>query len=134
MDRDVYVQIIEKLQNAESILGGVGDLSELTTTDKDNLVEAINEVNGLVSGLSESVGTLSGLTTTDKDNLVEAINEVNGLVSGLSEKFPFTGVQSLGTWSNNNAASLALTSSNGTQFIIDFASDGTISGRKVSPE
>ena len=51
----------------------VGDLDDLNTTDKTNLVAAINEV---LSTLTNVVGDLDDLTTTDKSNLVNAINEV----------------------------------------------------------
>ena len=47
----------------------IGDLSDLTTADDGTLVEAINELDG-------DVGDLADLDTTDKDNLVDAINEV----------------------------------------------------------
>lgn len=50
-----------------------GDLDNLTTTNKTNLVNAINEVNG-------NVGTLSNLETTEKSNLVNAINEIANVV------------------------------------------------------
>ena len=46
----------------------IGDLASLNTTDKSNLVAAINEVLGLC-------GNLASLNTTDKSNLVAAINE-----------------------------------------------------------
>lgn len=51
----------------------IGDLTQLTTTDKLSIVNAINEVNSE----SSSVGDLQNLTTTDKTNIVSAINEVN---------------------------------------------------------
>lgn len=50
-----------------------GDLDNLTTSNKTNLVNAINEVNG-------NVGTLSNLETTEKSNLVSAINEIANVV------------------------------------------------------
>ena len=51
----------------------IGDLTDLDTTDKDNLVDAINEVLATITNIS---GDLTDLNTTDKDNLVDAINEV----------------------------------------------------------
>ena len=51
-----------------------GDLDDLTTTAKTNLVAAINEVNGVA-------GDLGDLETTDKTDLVSAINEVNAAVA-----------------------------------------------------
>lgn len=69
----------------------IGDLTDLDTTDKSDLVSAINEVNsneeslsGTVSGHTVSIGDLQGdvgnlvdLDTIDKSDLVGAINEVN---------------------------------------------------------
>ena len=66
----------------------VGDLADLTTTDKSSAVAAINEVNG-------AVGTLSSLTTTDKSSAVAAINEVK---SALGRKVDYL--------SNNNYTEL----------------------------
>lgn len=54
---------------AIEVLGKIGDLADLNTTDKSNLVAAINEV-------ISNAGDLTDLTTTDKSNLVAAINEV----------------------------------------------------------
>ena len=50
----------------------IGNLPTLTTTRKDSLVNAVNELDG-------EVGNLSNLTTTKKDNLVNAINEVKAI-------------------------------------------------------
>ena len=54
-----------------------GDLSNLNTSNKSNLVSAIDEVNS-------KTGTLSNLTTTSKSNLVSAINEVDDDIGNLS--------------------------------------------------
>ena len=60
--------------------GVEGILSSLTTTAKNNLVAAINEVltdvNNETLRAETAEGTLSSLTTTAKNNLVAAINEV----------------------------------------------------------
>ena len=52
-----------------------GHLEDLTTTDKSNLVAAINEVNTTGGGALALIGDLADLDTTDKSNLVAAINE-----------------------------------------------------------
>lgn len=81
----------------EAIHNAVGVLSELNTTDKSSIVNAINEVlstlntdviniNQLLDGISSEIGTLSNLTTTDKTNLVNAINEVKTGVTNNSTK------------------------------------------------
>jgi hypothetical protein len=54
--------------------GEMGTLASLTTTAKNNVVAAINEVDG-------EMGTLASLTTTAKNNVVAAINEVNAKVA-----------------------------------------------------
>ena len=50
-----------------------GHIETLNTTDKSNLVAAVNEV---LASLISTAGDLNNLTTTDKSNLVAAINEV----------------------------------------------------------
>ena len=58
----------------------VGHLQDLNTTDKSNLVAAINElVQALIdeaTRIDAMTGDLADLNTTDKSNLVAAINEV----------------------------------------------------------
>lgn len=55
----------------------IGTLSNLSTTEKTNLVGAVNEVNG-------NIGTLSSLTTTAKTSTVAAINEIDGIIGNES--------------------------------------------------
>ena len=55
-----------------------GDLTNLNTTDKTNLVNAINEV---LSTFSTIIGDLADLTTADKTSVVNAINEVNAAIT-----------------------------------------------------
>ena len=50
----------------------IGNLPTLTTTRKDSLVDAVNE-------LDKDVGDITTLTTTKKDNLVNAMNEIKAL-------------------------------------------------------
>jgi len=63
-----------------SITAQLGNLSNLSTTDKTSLVNAINEVltalTNAVNHIEGKVGDLANLTTTDKTSLVNAINEV----------------------------------------------------------
>lgn len=70
----------------------VGSLNSLTTTDKDSVVDAINEVVIDVSAASAKVGTLASLTTTAKSNVVVAINEVVTSIAGFASK---TGAETL---------------------------------------
>lgn len=59
-----------------AIKADIGTLTDLNTTDKSNLVAAINEVNRTGGGALAKIGDLNDLTTTNKDNLVSAINEL----------------------------------------------------------
>jgi hypothetical protein len=79
----------------------IGDLDDLTTTDKDSIVEAINELVANIGGLSDlnttdkdsivdainelvvNIGNLSDLNTTNKDSIVDAINEIVSSMSGV---------------------------------------------------
>ena len=67
--------IAEKI--IDKVIENVGNLEDLETTNKDNLVSAINEVNSNSNDNVTNIGNLEDLETTNKDNLVSAINEVN---------------------------------------------------------
>lgn len=61
-----------------------GDLANLQTMDKDNLVSAINYTyeatlfnSRNIDTINQTIGSKSNLQTTDKTNLVNAINEIN---------------------------------------------------------
>lgn len=58
----------------------IGDLDDLTTTDKTSVVNAINELNTII-------GDLADLNTTDKTSVVNAINEVLTDVSNIKISF-----------------------------------------------
>ena len=111
--------------------GKIGDLTQLTTTFKDSIVGAVNELDAdignevtareqadtaLGTRIDTEVGTLSALTTTAKDNVVAAINEVNGKVGtggggggtvSNCEQFTFVvdSNEKLTAWANNDKAS-----------------------------
>lgn len=61
----------------------VGDLTELETTDKTNLVAAINEVVGYFDDQAEAQGDLTELETTAKNSIVAAINELVARIEAL---------------------------------------------------
>jgi hypothetical protein len=63
----------------------IGTLASLTTTEKTNLVGAVNELDG-------EIGDLSTLTTSEKGTLVGAINEIQ------------TGTAGMKTYHNNNVS------------------------------
>jgi hypothetical protein len=62
------------LDDVTTLAAQVGSLGSLTTTAKNSIVAAINEVDG-------EMGTLASLTTTAKNNVVAAINEVDAKVA-----------------------------------------------------
>ena len=61
----------------DALKNEIGALSDLTTTDKSSIVNAINEVKDNTDTIATNVGTLSDLETTDQSSIVNAINEVN---------------------------------------------------------
>ena len=60
----------------------IGVLANLVTTDKTNLVDAVNEVSSHAGSNTSKIGDLSILSTGDKSTLVNAINEVNANAAG----------------------------------------------------
>ena len=65
------------LNKANANENKIGDLNSLTTTEKGNLVGAVNEVNNKANANEKNIGDLTKLNTTNKGNLVGAVNEVN---------------------------------------------------------
>ena len=70
-----------------AFLGSIGNVTQLSTNEKENLVKAINELVKTCKSISNSVkllgegtdakiGALPSLITSEKNNLVGAINEV----------------------------------------------------------
>ena len=84
--------------NASNAMTSVGNIANLNTTTKADVVSAINEVVGNVTDNSAdivvnsnnittnttSIGTLANLSTITKTDLVSATNEVNSKVGNLS--------------------------------------------------
>ena len=70
------------------VVSTIGDLTDLTTTDKSSVVNAINEVINNMSlmalDLNNKIGDLTTLTTTDKSSLVNAVNEVAARAGSVS--------------------------------------------------
>ena len=80
----------EYIYNVVSI---IGNLSDLTTTDKDSIVDALNELKnaidtntGDITDISTDVGDLDDLETSDKASIVAAINELVSSLSTLDNK------------------------------------------------
>lgn len=65
------------------VSGLIGDLTELETTDKDSIVEAINELVSTISTITGNIGSLSDLDTYTKTSIVAAINEIVGYLGDL---------------------------------------------------
>ena len=86
----------------------VGTLTNLNTTEKGNLVGAVNEVKGAADSAftqantnKANIGTLTNLTTTEKGNLVGAVNEVKGAADAAQTK-----ANDAFTQANTNKASI----------------------------
>ena len=68
----------------KAVIGTIGDLNNLTTTDKSTVVNAINELDNAINELDNNIGDLNNLPTTDKSSIVNAINEIDGNIGSLS--------------------------------------------------
>ena len=67
---DATSAIIENQDNITQLNQDLGNKDDLTTTNKDNIVSAINEIDS-------NIGDLNDLTTTEKSNVVSAVNEID---------------------------------------------------------
>ena len=73
--QSILTELLRHNNNVENIQGS---LANLDTTNKLNLVSAINELAG-------NIGTLGNLDTTNKANLVAALNEILDFTKPLRE-------------------------------------------------
>lgn len=88
----------------------IGDLDDLITTAKDNLVDAVNEI----AGLSDKANTdLSNLTATGKNNLVICANELD-----------WTNAITVSTTISTNEQTYT-TTADGVMFLMSTASGGS---------
>jgi len=105
----------------------VGTLSSLTTDVRDNIVNAINEVDSHVDNHTTNIGTLSNLTTDAQDNIVNAINEVDSHVDNHISQIvgnPHNVTKSdVGLGSCDNTADLDKPINNLTQIALDLKAD-----------
>lgn len=76
LSKNINVQIKETNDAIKSTNTKIGELPNLSTIKKDNVINAINEVNEKAN----TIGSLSNLTTNKKNNIVEAVNDVNGKI------------------------------------------------------
>ncbi len=110
-DKDLYLGSI-KLSNAEDLAAAIvriaanetkiGEIATLTTTKKDSLVNAVNELKaeiaaltgGETGGISDMIeqvtGKLANLTTEAKGSLVAAINELDAAIDANAEAAAIT--------------------------------------------
>ena len=75
---------ITDLATGADVTAAVGDTSKLTTTAKDNVVNAVNEVNGKIGDTSKLNSDLA--VNGDKTSLVEAINAEANLRQGVANR------------------------------------------------
>lgn len=78
---DEFNVLTSAINEARGFSNSIGDLDDLTTTEKSTIVGAINEIQGATG----DIGNLANLTTTEKSTVVGAINEVNGKVVPISK-------------------------------------------------
>lgn len=63
----------------------IGDLDDLTTTDKTNIVNAINELKNAINSINTNIGNLTDLETADQTSIVNAVNEVVNNIGSLTD-------------------------------------------------
>ena len=100
----------------------VGYLPDLETTDKSNLVAAINEV---LTSLGGYIGNIPDLETTDKSNLVAAINELYEDVNPLYKRILTVGSRGCDYTSITDAVNAAKTYSSVNQRTAILITSGT---------
>ncbi len=91
-----FAGVKDQLQQDEAIKlqNQIGNLEELNTEQKNNLVSAVNSaVEKSASDLKKTddkIGSLASLLTTKKDNIVAAVNEIYNIVSAniLEKTYP----------------------------------------------
>lgn len=86
---------------AESIMGKLGNLEELPTEDKENIVNSINELKQMIDSINGegnileiinekvdkvSIGDMSELETNEKTILVKAINELKTMIETINNE------------------------------------------------
>lgn len=132
--------------------GAIGDLTDLDTTAKSDLVSAINEVNTQVttntgnistntsniSTLGTNQGVMANLTTTDKTSLVNAVNEVNAVngtqqtaidknTNDIADLISFISLVDYQTVNNSNiTCNYATINNNGTKVRFAYNQDKTV--------
>ena len=81
-DVNVKAETVEELtkEYTDALYVYIGLLSDLQTTDKSSIVNAINEI---LTNFRAMIGNLNDLSTTDKSSIVDAINEVYALPKGV---------------------------------------------------
>lgn len=81
MSRD-NVSTLESLDTqTANLITKIGTLDNLTTGQKTNLVNAINEIKSEFDSLKQSIGNTTSLSTTSKE-IVGAVNELNSALNG----------------------------------------------------
>lgn len=118
----------------------IGTMNNLNTTEKSNLVGAINEVNTQVgtntsdiaqntldiSANSTKIGTLADLSTTYKTNIVGAINEVKAEANTNRDNIDKFNLTHFDTYSDSDFTKSNITSMNAQGFTVATNEDGSI--------
>ena len=100
LELDTTLQISGQAADAAVVGSKFGDLANLKTTNKIDLVGAINENVDNFEVLTTAKGDLSELETTSTHSLVAAINEVNNKTYDDLESKPFINNQILNSGNN----------------------------------
>lgn len=84
LETSVKTDLVSAINEEKEKTDNIGNLSNLTTEANTNLVSAINEVDAHTDTNNQNIGTMTNLETTVKTSLVGAINELNSKIGNLS--------------------------------------------------
>lgn len=85
--KNVVSEINTKIGDLNTKTSKIGDLNNLSTINKGDMVSAVNEVNDKLESTNVSIGDLNSLSTTNKSDMVGAINEVNNSIKHIDTSY-----------------------------------------------
>jgi len=128
VSRAIDSEIVNPPQGSviNELVQSVGDLTELNTTNKNSLVEAINEVNAKEGGVSDVQVDGASVVTNGVAEIPIAEEKIDGVV-----RVGTSGAYGIKKWSNTNST-LAVNSAT-SDFIKNPSNYGTANMRPITP-
>lgn len=86
-NRVIWFKLAEcpfSLDDVTTLAAQVGTLGSLTTTAKNSIVAAVNEVNAKVAGKVDPIADVENLSVSDATNLQAVATQLNALITALT--------------------------------------------------